>query len=75
MKDKEILFFKLLAVSGVLLYLYKISQKSPTGIAGNPYGVNVNAEKIAGLASQFVPREYRGHALKIGSAVIKRIIN
>lgn len=68
--DKELLFFKLVAVSGILLYLYKVSKKQ-----GSLQGINVNPERIAGLAAQFVPREYRGHAEKIGTAVISKMMN
>lgn len=73
--DKELLAFKLLAVAAVLLYVYKLSQKSGGSLAQNPYGVNINADKIVGLASQFVPREYREHARQMGSAVLNRFMH
>ncbi len=71
--DKELLFFKALAVGGILLYLYKVNQKSPNGLMGNPY-MNVNADKIAGLASQFVPHPFREKVQTVGSIAINRMM-
>lgn len=72
--DKELLFFKLLAVGGILLYLYKVNQKSPNGLMGNPH-INVNADKIAGLAAQFVPHPYREKVRTFGTHAINRWMN
>jgi hypothetical protein len=72
MTDKEVQFFKLLAVSAVLLYLYKASQAQGKTLAGNPFGVNVRGEQIVNLASQFVPKQYRHHAKKLGNVIVER---
>jgi hypothetical protein len=60
-------------VGGILLYLYKMSQKNGGTLAGT--GMNVNPERIAGLAAQFVPHDYRPHAKEFGTAVINRFFN
>lgn len=75
MKDKEIAFYKLLAVGAAILYLYKVMQKNGGTLSGNPYGINVNADKIAGLASNFVPNPYKAHAQRLGSVVLSRILH
>ncbi len=69
MTNKELKFFKLVAVAGIMLYLYKAKK---SGVTIN--GMKVNPEKIAGLAAQFVPPEYRKHAVTIGSRAIERIM-
>lgn len=71
--DKELLFFKLVAVGGILLYLYKMSQKNGGTLEGT--GMRVNPERIAGFAANFVPREFRPHATELGTAVINRFFN
>lgn len=69
MSNKEVQFFKLLAVSAVLLYLYKAKKSGQT-----LNGMRVNPEKIAGLAASFVPPEYRKQAIRIGSRAIERMM-
>jgi hypothetical protein len=74
MSDKEIQFFKLVAVGAALLYLYKLSQSQGTSLAGNPIA-EVKSEQVVKLASQFAPREWRGSAEKLGNAVMSRIMS
>lgn len=71
--DKELLLWKLVAVGGILLYLYKMSQKNGGTLQGT--GVRVNPEKIAGFAASFVPHEFRPHAAELGTAFINRYFN
>jgi hypothetical protein len=68
-KNKDLLFLKLIAVSAALIYVYRAKQKGVS--LGN---MKVNPEKIANLAANFVPREFRGHARQLGSLAIKRIM-
>jgi hypothetical protein len=67
--DKELTFLKLVAVGTALFYLYKLHQKNGGTLAGK-----YNPEKIANLAAQLVPPEYRGHARQFGTTLLNRII-
>lgn len=69
MNDKNLTLFKVIAVGAIVLYLYKLKQAQ-----GTLSGINMNPEKIAGLASKLVPPEYRHHAQQIGSAFIRRMM-
>jgi hypothetical protein len=72
MSEKELQFFKLVAVGAALLYLYKASKASGSTLAGNPYA-QVQSDQVVKLASQFVPREWRGSAVQLGNAIMERI--
>lgn len=67
--DRELIFFKLLAVSAALLYLYKLSKQNGGTLQGK-----YNPEKIAGLAAQLVPQEYRKQARQYGTMFLNRVI-
>lgn len=67
--DKELIVLKLVAVSAALFYLYKLYQKNGGSLSGK-----YNPDKIAGLAAQLVPEEYRPQARKLGSTILNRII-
>ena len=67
--DKELLLLKLVAVGTALFYLYKLHKKNGGSLAGK-----YNPEKIAGLAAQLVPEEYRPQARQFGTAVLNRVI-
>ena len=68
-KDRELIFLKLFAVSAALFYLYRLHQKNGGTLAGK-----YNPEKIANLAAQLVPEEYRPQARKISTTLLNRII-
>ena len=72
MSKNELNLFKLIAVGAALLYLYKLSKAQGTSLAGNPYA-EVKSEQVVNLASEFIPKEYRPYARKIGNAVMTRI--
>lgn len=67
--DRELLMLKLFAVGAALFYLYKLHQKNGGSLAGK-----YNPEKIAGLAAQLVPEEYRSQARRVGTTLLNRII-
>jgi hypothetical protein len=67
--DKTLITLKLIAVCSALLYLYKLHQKNGGSLAGK-----YNPDKIAGLAAQLVPEEYRSQARKFGTVVLNRFI-
>lgn len=72
--DKELAFFKLLAVVTAAIYLYKAYAKNGGTLNGNPYGIRLNPEKLADLASRFAPPQYQHHARNIGQAVLERYL-
>lgn len=74
MKDKEILFWKLAAIGVAAVYVYKVTKANGGTLANNPMGVNLNPEKVATLASQFAPREWRPQAKYLGQKVLERIV-
>lgn len=67
--DKELITLKLIAVTAALFYLYRLYQKNGGSLAGK-----YNPDKIAGLAAQLVPEEYRPEARKFGTTILNRII-
>ena len=69
-QDKEILFLKFAAVALTAYYLYRVSKASGGTLSGNPYGINVNEEKILDLGLKFVPPEWRSSARTLGQAWI-----
>lgn len=69
MKDKELTFYKLLAVSAALLFLYKYTKKTGGTMTGR-----YNPDNIANLASHLFPQEYRPHARSIGKVIINRMV-
>jgi len=74
-KQNELIFWKLVAAGAALFYLYKVTKANGGTLAGNPMGVNVNEQKFVDLASQFVPKEYRGHAKQLGAVVFNKFMN
>jgi hypothetical protein len=66
---KDLLIWKGLALAGVLVYLYKVTKANGGTLTGNSMGVNINPEKVIGLASQFVPEHQRRNARVIGEKI------
>lgn len=69
MKDKELTFYKLLAVSAALLFLYKYTKKTGGTMTGR-----YNPDNIANLASHLLPEEYRGHARTLGKVILTKLV-
>jgi|GEM_PF-3743942 len=67
--DRELLILKLVAVSAALFYLYKLHKKNGGSLSGK-----YNPEKIAGLAAQLVPENYRSEARRYGTMILNKVI-
>ena len=67
--DRELIVLKLLAVTAALFYLYRLHQKNGGTLAGK-----YNPDKIASLAAQLVPEEFRPQARQMGTTLLNRII-
>lgn len=68
-KDKELTFYKLLAVGAALLFLYKYTKKTGGSMQGK-----YNPDNIVNLASHLLPEEYRGHARQVGKVILTRMV-
>lgn len=74
-KDKELLMWKLLASGAALFYLYKVTKANGGSLKNNPMGVSVQSENIVRLASQFVPKEFRPHAQRLGNHLLDKVLD
>jgi len=69
MKDKELTFYKLLAVCAGLLFVYQYTKKNGGTMQGK-----YNPDNIANLASHLLPEEYRGYGRQIGKQILTRMV-
>lgn len=74
-KDKELLIWKSLAVGAALVYLYKVAKSNGGSLQNSAMGVNMNPEKVVGLASQFVPQHLRPQAQQMGMNIWNNLAN
>lgn len=71
--DKSILVWKAVAFGAALVYLYKVAKSQGGSLQGNPYGVNLNGERVVDFASQFVSPEKRHYVKKFGQEILRRL--
>lgn len=72
MKSRDVMIWKAIALGAVIIYVYKASRANGGTLAQNPYGINLNPERVADFASRFAPREYRLQARQLGKALLER---
>ncbi len=69
MNDKELTFYKLIAVGAALLFLYKYTKKTGGSMQGR-----YNPDNIANLASHLVPPAYRDNARFISRTILTKMV-
>lgn len=74
MKSRDVMIWKAIALGAVIIYIYKARKENGGTLAQNPYGINLNPERVADFASRFAPPEYRVRAKHLGQVLIERFI-
>lgn len=72
--NKEIQFWKLLAVGTAMYYLYRVSKAQGVTLGSNPH-TQIKTKNFVNLASQFVPEELRPKAREIGMNLMTKLMN
>lgn len=73
MKDAPL--WKLVALSAVILYMYKVSKANGGSLQGHPMMRQFNPDRAASLAASLLPEEWRPQAKQVSRVVIDRMMS
>lgn len=72
--DKELTILKLVAVAAATYYVFRLSQKNHTPLGNLPENMQPNADKIAHLASNLLPKDFRPAFRAHGGKIINKFL-